>query len=327
MTDKNESGPTISIVTACYNSLPFLDRIHRSLKAQTYKNFEWICVDDCSTDATVEALLSLDPPGDLGMKVFRLPMNSGGPLALAVGTQRAECSVTIWLDHDDELFDFALAEVARHWSTIHDDDEVAGLFFRATDPVSGRLVGRPLPPGVRMQMSESHNRYPDVSDGTAAVKTALMQKQATLAAMEPHALNGPLYVRLTADRKLVFPDSPPIRFYHRDNPNSQTISERLSRKTVTSYAHMLNLADRHYWRRPMMWLRQAGTLLRYSKAVHGSWLAGVNEIRRGSVRFLVTGTLPLAMLAALRRRDLRVVSYPSVDLNSLDRLPDLRKEH
>lgn len=324
MTDRSDDGPTITIVTACYNSVPFLARIHRSLKRQTYRKFEWICVDDCSTDDTVAELLKLDSPGDLGMEVYRLPLNSGGPLALAVGTQRSSGEVTIWLDHDDELFDFALAEVARTWPTVRDDDEVAGITFRALSPSTGRLVGRDLPPGLRMSASEALNRYPDVSDGTIAVKTELMKAFATPLAMESLVLNGPHYLRLTAVRTLAIADAPPVRYYHRDNPQSQTLSERLSRKTVSSYAQMLDLADRHFLRRPWLWLRHAATLLRYSKAVHGRWYAGLSEIERAPIRLLVASTLPLALLAGLRKLNVRLIIYPAADLVALADLPNLR---
>src|SRR5437762_12059238 len=101
----------ISVVTACYNTSPFLDRIYNSLLRQTYRRFEWICVDDHSSDETVAQLVRLAAPGDFGMQVYQLPQNTGGPVALAFGTQMAKGDATIWLDHDDELFPNALEEV------------------------------------------------------------------------------------------------------------------------------------------------------------------------------------------------------------------------
>ena len=111
-------SPTISIVTACYNSMPFIDRLYGSLKAQAYKNFEWICVDDCSTDDTVERLLALEAPGELGMKVYRLPINSGGSVPLVVGIEKSQGDSIVILDHDDEFLPFALELIREHWPAV-----------------------------------------------------------------------------------------------------------------------------------------------------------------------------------------------------------------
>src|SRR5260221_9600817 len=122
---------SISIVTACYNSTPFLERVHKSLVQQTYRNFEWICVDDRSTDDTVSRLKAVRAPGDLGMRVYQLPQNTGGPVALAMGTKVAKGDVIIWLDHDDELVPDALGQVEANWPKGQAGPGESGLFLRA----------------------------------------------------------------------------------------------------------------------------------------------------------------------------------------------------
>lgn len=299
-------GPTISIVTACYNSTPFLDRIYQSLASQTYRNFEWICIDDCSTDGTVERLVTLASPGHLGMQVYRLPRNTGGPVALAVGTEHARGEITIWLDHDDELFPFALEEVRRNWPAVAGDAALSGLSLRAADPATG-LIGRELPAGLRLTASEGLNRFPDISDGTLALKTELMRHFATVEAMENIVLNGAIYFPMTADRPMVVADAPPIRYYHRDNPSSQTRLERISRKTVASYARTFDAADRHFLRRPLLWLRHVATMLRYSRIVHGRWFEALKFIRRPGLRAIAIMAWPLALAAYARKPSAHVV--------------------
>ena len=318
-------GPSISLVTACYNSVPFIDRIYRSLAAQTYRNFEWICVDDCSTDETVERLSALAPPGLLGMRVYRLPQNTGGPVALAVGTQRARGEVTIWLDHDDELFPFALEEVRRNWPRVADDARLSGLSFRAVDPATGALVGRPLAGGAPISSSEALNRYPDVSDGMIAVRTGLLRRFATVPAMEDVALNGAVYLPLTAGRPVLIAEAPAVRYYHRDNPQSQTLFERISRKTVASYARVIDAADRHFLRRPGHWARHIATMLRYSKLVHGRWFACLRHIRRPSIRALVILLSPLGLFAYALKPRANVVEIPFFPPESADKLANLHR--
>ena len=46
----------ISIIIPIYNAEKFLAKCLDSILAQTYKNFEVICVDDCSTDNSLSIL-------------------------------------------------------------------------------------------------------------------------------------------------------------------------------------------------------------------------------------------------------------------------------
>jgi glycosyltransferase involved in cell wall biosynthesis len=41
-----------SVWTPTFNRAPFLDRLYESLKQQSFKDFEWITVDDGSEDNT-----------------------------------------------------------------------------------------------------------------------------------------------------------------------------------------------------------------------------------------------------------------------------------
>ena len=52
----------ISIVMPVYNAVPFLKDAVDSLLNQSFRDFELIVVDDASTDASLEILLSYDDP-------------------------------------------------------------------------------------------------------------------------------------------------------------------------------------------------------------------------------------------------------------------------
>lgn len=52
----NDRKPQISVITATRNVESTITRLHASLAAQTYRNFEWVVVDGLSTDSTVSLL-------------------------------------------------------------------------------------------------------------------------------------------------------------------------------------------------------------------------------------------------------------------------------
>jgi len=47
-----DDKPYFTVFTPSYNSRDTLQRVYESLKAQTYRDFEWLIVNDGSTDGT-----------------------------------------------------------------------------------------------------------------------------------------------------------------------------------------------------------------------------------------------------------------------------------
>ena len=61
----------ITIFTPVYNGELFFRRVFDSLKNQTYRNFEWIIVNDGSTDNSDELISSLIADVDWGHYLFK----------------------------------------------------------------------------------------------------------------------------------------------------------------------------------------------------------------------------------------------------------------
>lgn len=66
--------PKVSIILSAYNHKPFVAKCIDSVINQTYKDFEFIIFDDCSTDGTFEIIQSYN---DDRIKLFRAPYNRG----------------------------------------------------------------------------------------------------------------------------------------------------------------------------------------------------------------------------------------------------------
>jgi glycosyltransferase involved in cell wall biosynthesis len=290
--------------------------------AQTYRKFEWVCVDDCSTDDTVERLARLPAPGELGMQVYRLSQNTGGPVAVAHGVQCARGETVLIFDHDDELLPGALDTIASSWSSISEDESLSGLMFPVVEGDSRRVIGNPVVPGTRISTTWLSNHRPDVSDATFVFKGSIAKGAFTIQNTEALALFGVILNEITAEHP-VAAKARPVRVYHRDNPASQTRLERISRKTVASYARLLDQADLHYLRSPVRWVRHGATLLRYSKQVHGRWFEGLHYIRRPGIRLLVRALWPLGLLAYWRRPRANVVDIPLFRPEQAEGLPNL----
>ena len=90
----------VSIIMPLYNYGQFLEDAILSVKAQTYKSWELIIVDDCSTDDSFEVAkrLTLD---DSRIRVVRLEKNSGTAGARNYGLDLALGEFAAFLDSDD----------------------------------------------------------------------------------------------------------------------------------------------------------------------------------------------------------------------------------
>ena len=95
------SNPKYSIVTPLYNSFSLMKRYFASLCQQTYKNFEVIIVDDCSSDDSYEELCKYAEVSPLTIRVFKTEKNGGPGIARNVGMDAARGEWITFIDNDD----------------------------------------------------------------------------------------------------------------------------------------------------------------------------------------------------------------------------------
>ena len=90
----------ISIITPVYNSEKYIERTIESVINQTYKNWEMILVDDCSTDNS-ESIVKKYSCNDQRIKYYRLKENSGAGKARNLALEKAKGTYIAYLDSDD----------------------------------------------------------------------------------------------------------------------------------------------------------------------------------------------------------------------------------
>lgn len=88
----------VSIIMPSWNTGRFIGESIQSVLNQTYKNWELIIVDDCSTDNTDEIVASFD---DERIRYFRNDKNSGAALTRNKAMREARGEWIAFLDSDD----------------------------------------------------------------------------------------------------------------------------------------------------------------------------------------------------------------------------------
>lgn len=107
------SNPTVSIGIPIYNVEKYIERCAVSLFAQTYREIEYIFVDDCSPDKSVSILkkvLESYPDRNKSVKIVRHDKNRGLGAARNTAMQNMTGEFMIWLDSDDYLDIHAVEE-------------------------------------------------------------------------------------------------------------------------------------------------------------------------------------------------------------------------
>lgn len=91
---------SVSIITPTFNSERFIAETILSVQAQTYKDWEMIIVDDCSTDRTAEIVASFQEK-DSRIRYLYNSTNKGSAFSRNLALQEAKGKWIAFLDSDD----------------------------------------------------------------------------------------------------------------------------------------------------------------------------------------------------------------------------------
>lgn len=92
----------VSVVIPVYNAGKYLERTLECVINQTFKDFEVLCINDCSTDNSVE-LLEEFAKKDYRIKIINNEKNLGAALTRNVGIDNARGEYIYFLDSDDYI--------------------------------------------------------------------------------------------------------------------------------------------------------------------------------------------------------------------------------
>ena len=90
----------VTVIIPCYNCEAWVSETLESLEKQTYSDFDVICINDGSTDGTLELLHSWKKKGSLQLSVVDQP-NGGVSRARNSGIRLAKGTYILFLDADD----------------------------------------------------------------------------------------------------------------------------------------------------------------------------------------------------------------------------------
>lgn len=118
----------ISILTATYNREKLLPNLYQSLieNSKTFQNFEWLIMDDGSTDQTRELVKQWMKENKIEIHYY-YQENQGKMAAINHLNNHVTGDIWIEMDSDDVFCEHTLDKIARDYETLEDD--VYGILY------------------------------------------------------------------------------------------------------------------------------------------------------------------------------------------------------
>ena len=141
----DEKQFTFTVFTPTYNRAHTLHRVYDSLCKQTMRDFEWLIVDDGSTDNTAEVVQQWIKEAWFPIRYIE-QSNQGKHVAHNKAVGLARGVLFLPLDSDDACLPNALERLKHHWDSIPAGERThfTGVTAACIDQ-DGRPVGSPFP--------------------------------------------------------------------------------------------------------------------------------------------------------------------------------------
>lgn len=167
------SEKTLTVFTPAYNRAHTIGRTYESLCRQTCKDFEWLIIDDGSTDDTRELV-------EIWMQEKKIPIryiyqeNQGMHGAHNTAYRNITTELNTCIDSDDYMPDDAVEKICSFWKE-HGSDRYAGLIGldRTED---GRVIGTSFPEGMKETTLSGFYQHGGKGDKKLVYRTDVIRK-------------------------------------------------------------------------------------------------------------------------------------------------------
>lgn len=117
----------LTILTPTYNRAHLLPQVFNSLQKQTVKDFEWLVIDDGSTDSTADYMQNL-PVVEFPVQ-FHRKENGGKHTAMNYSHPFIHGEIVIIVDSDDYLVPEAVETILTDWQRYADKSNIGVLSY------------------------------------------------------------------------------------------------------------------------------------------------------------------------------------------------------
>ena len=296
-----------TVFTPTFNRANTLERVFNSLVSQTFRDFEWIVVDDGSTDNTKKLIERWKKEADFTIRYF-YQENKGKHIAFNIGVKLANGELFVPADSDDVFTPEALERFLYHWNNVPADkrNNFSGVTCLCQDE-NGNIIGDKFPKDIMdsngLEMSHKYKikgekwgfyrtdvlrnfPFPDISN-VGYIPESLVW----------HAITTKYKKRFVNDvLRIYFKGPDQIMLQTKKKPSKYAFGRQLY--------HRENLNKYIFWAKydPLGFLKSAVNYVRFSLHLGIGFRKQLNDLANWKAKLLYIIALPMGWLVYLREK-------------------------
>ena len=186
---------TLTVFTPTYNRAHTLERLYRSLCAQTCQDFDWLVIDDGSVDGTAALVQSFVDEGRIPIRYI---YKENGGLYTGYNTAYAaiETELNVCIDSDDALPENAVEIILREWNS-RGSEHYAGIIGLDCYADNGKPIGGAFPEDLKeCYLLDLYTKRIHRGDTKQVMRTDLMKRVAPMSGFPGEKNFNPIYLLL-----------------------------------------------------------------------------------------------------------------------------------
>ncbi|HEY5592759.1 MAG TPA: glycosyltransferase family 2 protein [Paludibacter sp.] len=293
---------TFTIFTPCYNSSKFLYRVFNSLNNLTYRNFEWIVINDASTDNTSELIREFIKTADFEIQFFDLTENQMLTKNYNIAIKNARGTYFLPAGHDDEFLPQTLEIFLSYWEKYGTPD-YSGISCLCENQF-GNIVGDHFPKSPYLSdYFEVVFKNKIKGEKWGFTRTEVMREFILPENIDVYISEGLMWVGIGSKYKTIYINEA-LRVYYVDQINHQGLSSvncRIKYPVGIRYSEMMMINKYLHYIHGNMKTKVACYInyLRMSINTRISLLKIFNDLDGNQQKFIAFCLLPVGLFFSL----------------------------
>ena len=191
---------TLTVFTPTYNRAHTLARLYRSLCAQSCQDFDWLVIDDGSTDGTAALVKGFMSEGKIPIR-YIYKENGGLYTGYNAAYANIETELNVCIDSDDAMPENAVERIISIWKE-NGSDRYCGILGLDVDMDNGNPIGGLFPEGlIECYFPELYAKNIHRGDTKQVMRTDLMKAVAPQVGFPGEKNFNPVYMLLQVTDK------------------------------------------------------------------------------------------------------------------------------
>jgi len=292
-----------TIFTPCYNSEKFIHRVYDSLEAQSFRDFEWLVINDASTDGTSDILHEYRKKASFPVRLIELQQNQMLMKNFNLAVQEAQGEFFLTAGHDDAFESDALYIFNGIWNSynLERQSSLSGVICNCKDQY-GKLIGTEFPSSplvtnifhMRLELKVKGEKW-------GFTRTSIMREFPFNTLIDQYVPEFTVWNAIGSKYDTVHINDA-LRIYYRNEDEHVSLSNSRTLRFINGYRfgelEILNRYVDHYYKAPKELFFSMLNYIRLSLHCSKSFTQIIGEVHRSIVKVFIILLFPLGMAKA-----------------------------